>query len=178
MKSSSWSEQLRERIAASELAQRAWARYEVAAPREQLAVKIIGVALAVLLVFALVIMPLHRYHSEARAAYAQQTETLAWMQANRGLVNSGAGSSAKTRPEGESLLSLANQSARGVGLSFKRSEPAGERGLNLWLEKVPFNQVIAWLGQLEHDYGVVASELSASRRDEAGMVDVRVTLQD
>jgi general secretion pathway protein M len=176
VKSSSWSEQIRERIAASELAQRAWARYEVAAPREQFAVKVIGVVLAVLLVFALVIMPLHRYHSEARAAYEQQTETLAWMQANRGLVHSG--SAAKARPEGESLLSLANQSARGVGLSFKRSEPAGERGLNLWLEKVPFNQVIAWLGQLEHDYGVVASELSASRRDEAGMVDVRVTLQD
>lgn len=176
MKSQSWSEQLRERIAASELAQRAWARYEVAAPREQLAVKIIGVVLAVLLVLVLVIMPLHRYHGEARAAYQQQTETLAWMQANRGLVSSGG--AAKARPEGESLLSLANQSAHAVGLSFKRSEPTGERGLNLWLEKVPFNQVITWLGQIERDYGVVASELSASRRDEAGMVDVRVTLQD
>ena len=176
MKSQSWSEQIRERIAASELAQRAWARYEVAAPREQFAVKVIGILLAVFLVFGLVIMPLHNYHSESRAAYQQQTETLAWMQANRGLVSNN--SAAKARPEGESLLSLANQTAHASGLSFKRSEPAGERGLNLWLEKVPFNQVITWLGQLERDYGVVTGELSASRRDEAGLVDVRVTLQD
>jgi general secretion pathway protein M len=176
VKTSGWSEQLRERIAASDLAQRLWARYEVATPREQLTLKILGGAVAVLLVFVFIVIPLHSYHSGARADYLQQTETLAWMQANRPLV--GTATAGKGRPEGESLLSLANQSARDAGLSFKRSEPAGERGLNLWLEKASFNQVVAWLGQLERDYGVVASELSASRRDEPGLVDVRVTLQD
>ncbi|MET0379155.1 MAG: type II secretion system protein M [Spongiibacteraceae bacterium] len=176
MKTSSWSEQLRERVAASELAQRLWARYEVAAPREQLAVKILGGFFALLLIVILIVAPLHRYHSEARAEYRQQTETLAWMQANRSLV--GTASAEQNRPAGESLLSLANQGARAAGLSFKRSEPAGERGLNVWLEKVSFNQVVAWLGQMERDYGVVASELSASRRDEPGLVDVRLTLQD
>lgn len=176
MKTSSWTEQLRERIAASELAQRLWARYEVAAPREQLAVKILGGFLALLLVFLLVIAPLHRYHNDARADYRQQTETLAWMQANRAQI--GTVSAGKVRPAGESLLSLANQGARAAGLSFKRSEPTGDDGLNVWLEKVSFNQVVAWLGQMERDYGVVASELSASRRDEPGLVDVRLTLQD
>lgn len=176
MKTSGWTEQLRERIAASDLAQRLWARYEVATPREQVAVKILGVVLALLIVFGVIVAPLHRYHSDARAAYRQQLETLAWMQANRGLV--GTAGIGKNRPAGESLLSLANQSARASGLAFKRSEPAGDRGLNLWLERVPFNQVVAWLGQLERDYGVVASEFAASRRDEAGMVDVRVTLQE
>lgn len=176
MKTPSWSEQLWERIAASDLAQRAWARYEVATPREQALVKVIGVALAVLLIFALIVAPLHGYHSDARAKYLQQNETLAWMQANRALV--GTTTSGGARPQGESLLSLANQSARGLGLTFKRTEPAGERGLNLWLDKVSFNQVVSWLGQLERDYGIVASELAASRREEAGLVDVRITLQD
>ncbi len=176
MKTPSWTDQLRERIAASELAQRAWARYEVATPREQLVVKVLGGFFALLLIFAVIVAPLHRYHSEARADYRQQNETLAWMQANRALV--GTVSAVKERPAGESLLSVANQGARAAGLSFKRSEPAGDRGLNVWLEKVSFNQVVAWLGQMERDYGVVASELSASRRDEPGLVDVRLTLQE
>lgn len=176
MKTPSWTDQLRERIAASELAQRAWARYEVATPREQLAVKVLGGFFALLLVLVVIVAPLHRYHSEARADYRQQTETLAWMQANRGLV--GTVSSVKERPAGESLLSVANQGAHAAGLSFKRSEPTSDRGLNVWLEKVSFNQVVAWLGQMERDYGVVASELSASRRDEPGLVDVRLTLQE
>lgn len=176
MKTAGWSERLRERIAASELAQRLWARYEVAAPREQAAVKLIGVLLGLLLVFGAIVAPLHRYHADARADYRQQQETLAWMQANRALA--GAAGSGPSRPAGESLLALANRSARAGGLAFKRSEPAGDRGLNLWLERVPFNQVVAWLGQLEREHGVVASEFAASRRAEPGIVDVRVTLQE
>lgn len=172
----SWSEQLRERLAASDIVQRAWARYELASPREQFNVKVVGGILAVVLAIVLILLPLHRYHSTARAAWQQQTETLAWMQANR--ARAAAAGPAVERPAGESLLSLASQGARRTGLTFKRSEPAGEHGLNIWLEKVSFNQVVAWLGQLERENGVVASEFASTRRDEPGMVDVRVTLQD
>ncbi len=176
MKNLGWSDSLRERIAASELGQRIWARYEAASAREQATIKVVGAVVGVLLLIALVILPLHNYHSGARANYAQQSETLAWMQANRGRV--GTAGAAVARPAGESLLSLANQSARNAGLSFQRSEPGSEGALNIWLEKVPFNQVVTWLGQLERDYGIVASEFAASRRNEPGLVDVRVTLQD
>lgn len=176
MKTSTWSEQLRERIAASDIVQRVWTRYESASPREQFNVNVAGGCLAVVLVVALILVPLHRYHSAARVAWQQQSETLAWMQANR--ARAAATAAVGTRPAGESLLSLASQGARRMGLTFKRSEPAGERGLNIWLEKVPFNQVIAWLGQLERESGVVASEFASTRRDEPGLVDVRVTLQD
>jgi general secretion pathway protein M len=176
MKASNWSEQLRERIAASELAQRLWSRYEMARPGEQLAIKSAGVVVAVLIVASLIVLPLHDYHSAARANYLQQVETLAWMQANRGRVGSAA--AATERPAGESLLALANQSARSAALSFQRTEPAADGKLNLWLEKVSFNQVVGWLGRLEQEYGIVASELAATRRAEPGLVDVRVTLQE
>jgi general secretion pathway protein M len=160
-------------IAASALGQRVWARYEAAAPREQLAMKLLC-AFLLLLVALLLVMPLHGFNANATAAYREQLDTLAWMQANRKLVGAAA---PVARKPGESLLTVANQSARGLGLSFKRYEPRGDNGLNLWLEKVPFNQVVAWLGVLEKNYGVVALEFSASRRSEAGLVDVKVVLE-
>ncbi len=167
-------EQFRERIAATLPAQKLWAYYETAAPREQAALKALGVFVSLVLVLLLVILPLHRYNSRALADYHAQNETLQWMQDNRSAIN---GSTPKQRDPGASLLTLANDSAHELGLSFKRYEPNANQGLNLWLEQVPFNQVVKWLEVLEREYGIVAVEFTASRRDEAGIVDVRVVLQ-
>lgn len=170
-----WWEILRDRVAAHALTQKLWTRYEAAAPREQLALRVLGGFLAALLVLLLVVLPLHRFNSDAIAAYRAQQDTLTWMQSNRALI--GSSSSGAARKPGDSVLTLANQSARNLGLSFKRYEPNGERGLNLWLEQVPFDQVVKWLDVLERDYGVIAVDFSASRRNEAGLVDVRLILQ-
>lgn len=168
-------EQLRDRIAATVPAQKLWAYYETAAPREQIALKSLGVFLSLVIILLLVILPLHRFSSGAIADYRAQRETLQWMQNNRASINNNA--TQKQREPGSSLLTLANQGARDFGLAFKRYEPNANQGLNLWLEQVPFNQVVKWLEALERDYGIVAVEFTASRRDEAGVVDVRVVLQ-
>lgn len=167
-------EDLRDQLAATPLAQKLWARYETAAPREQLVMRTLGGVLLLLAILVLVILPLHRFNAGAIGDYRAQQETLAWMQANRNAVGSG---EVKARAAGDSLLTLANQSARNFGITFKRYEPNGDKGLNLWLEQVPFNQVVRWLDALERDHGIVPVEFTASRRTEAGMVDVRVNLQ-
>lgn len=167
-------EQLRNRVAESMPAQKMWAYYETAAPREQTALKALSVFLIATLILLLVILPLHRFNSGAIADYRAQQDTLQWMRDNRAAIGSGA---QKQRDPNTSLLTLANQSARNFGLAFKRYEPNANQGLNLWLEQVPFNQVVKWLEVLERDYGIVAIEFTASRRDEAGVVDVRIVLQ-
>lgn len=167
-------ESLRDRIAAHPLTQRLWARYEVAAPREQLALRLLGVFFLLLLLVFAIVLPLHHFNADSIAAYRTQQETLAWMQSNRGAINK---TSAVARNPGDSVLTVANQSARALGLTFKRYEPNGERGVNLWLEQVPFDQVVHWLEVLERDFGVTAVDFSASRRNEAGLVDVRLNLQ-
>jgi general secretion pathway protein M len=167
-------EQLRERVAASMPAQKLWAYYETAAPREQNIVKALGVFVGAMLILLLIVLPLHHFNANAIADYREQRDTLQWMQNNRAAVGN---DTRKQREPGSSLFTLANQGARNFGLAFKRYEPNANQGLNLWLEQVPFNQVVKWLDALERDYGIVAVEITASRRDEAGMVDVRVVLK-
>lgn len=166
-------ERLRDEIASTVLAQRVWARYEAAPPRDQLAVKVLGGFLAAVLLLTLVILPLHRFNGDAIADYRAQQDTLAWMQNNRGAIGAGA---QKVRSPDDSLLTLATRAARGAGINVNRYEPSGD-GLNIWLERVPFNQLVQWLDALQRDYGIVATDLTASKRDAAGMVDVRVTLK-
>lgn len=166
-------ERARNEVASTVLAQRIWARYETAAPREQLAVKILGVVLLFVLVLLLVVLPLHRFNANAIADLRAQQDTLSWMQSNRGAIG---GNTQKDRASGDTVLTLANQGARTLGLTIKRYEPSGQ-GLNIWFEQVSFSQVVKWLEALQRDYGIVAIEFSASKRDEPGMVDVRVTLK-
>jgi general secretion pathway protein M len=170
----SWWEGARDRIAATATAQRIWAWYESATPREQLYLKVGAAAVGALLIWLLVLSPLMTFGERARADYLQQRETVAWMQANRHRVG---GPAAQPRAPGESLLGIANQTARAVGLSFRRYQPTGDNGLNLWLEGVPFNQLMPWLETLELEHGVVANELTITRRDEPGLVDARIVLE-
>lgn len=170
-----WLEKLRDGIAASTPAQKLWAYYETAAPREQFALRALGIFLTVVLVAVLIVLPLHRFNANAIAEYRAQNETLQWMQDNRGAIGTNV---RKNREAGATLLSLANQEAHNFNIAFKRYEPNANQGLNLWLEQVPFNQMVRWLDALERDYGIVAVELAVSHRNEAGMVDARIVLKD
>lgn len=164
----------RDRIASTLIAQKLWARYESAAPREQLSLKILAGFLGVVAVLLLVILPLHRFNANAIADYQAQQETLHWMQTNRSAIGN---STLKARAPTDSLMTLANQQARNFGLTAKRYEPSGEKSLSMSFEQVSFNRVVQWLDALEHDYGIIAVDFTATRRDEPGMVDVRVVLQ-
>lgn len=170
----SWWEGARNRIAATDAAQRIWAWYESATPREQRYLKIGAGVVGALLIWLLLVSPLMTFSASARADYLQQRETVAWMQANRHRVG---GPALQPRAPGESLLGIANQTARAVGISFRRYQPTGDNGLNLWLESVPFNQLMPWLETLERNHGVVADELTITRRDEPGLVDARIVLE-
>lgn len=166
-------ERFRNELASTVFAQRIWARYETAAPREQMILKILGAFLLAVAALTLVILPLHRFNTDAIADLRAQQDTLAWMQNNRGAIGA---DPQKARSANDSLLTLSTQGARNLGITFKRYEPSGD-GLNIWLEQVPFNQVVKWLETMQRDYGITAVEFSASKRDAPGMVDVRVTLK-
>ena len=170
------SERLRERIAASPACQRIWGYYEAAAPREQMAMMVGAAAVVLLLIWLLIVAPLHGWSRSARAEYQQQRDTLAWMEANRQRVGAVANASSERVP-GEALLTLANRTAARRGISFRRYEPVGSNGLSVTLERASFNELVQWLGELERS-GVVARELSVRRRDEAGLVDARIVIEE
>lgn len=168
-------DKLRDRVAASRTGQRVWAYYEAATARDQLLMILGGSLLALLLAWLLVIAPLHGWSRDARADYELQRETLSWMEANRYRISGNV--AASERVPGEALLTLANRTAATHGISFRRYEPVGGNGLSVTLEGIPFNPLMQWLGELERN-GVVARELSLRRRDEPGLVDARIVIEE
>jgi general secretion pathway protein M len=91
-----------------------------------------------------------------------------------------AGASAATQPRvGQSLLALADASARNAGLSgaLDRVEPQGDAEVRVWLKDADFDALAAWAEQLSAE-GVSISEWSVDRALAPGVVNARLTLKD
>lgn len=153
--------------------------YHSLSGRDQLALQALVTALVIFCLYALVWRPSVEYRERSEAAAGQAYSDLQWMvnnerQARQLARNSG--QSSGSLPAGQSLLSLVSSSARGQGLTLQRFEPRGEDKVNVWLDKVEFNQLMKWLDGLSKQNGVRVEQISVDRAQEPGRVQARLSL--
>jgi general secretion pathway protein M len=152
------------------------------AARERVMVMAGAVVLALFLLYALIWSPVRSGYLELQESVVGQRDTLVWMQQSaqqlaqlkrsRGAVASGLG--------GQSLLALADRTARadGLGDALKRVEPEGGSNVKVWLEGASFDVTVGWLASLSKKYGVNIDTVTLERVSEtAGRVNARLTLQ-
>ncbi len=75
---------------------------------------------------------------------------------------------------GVNLSKMVDQSAAKFNIRVSRFQPSGNNEAQVWLEKVDFNQLIAWLDQMENGYGVAVSNVSMNSANNPGTVNARV----
>src|ERR1700742_4698688 len=121
--------------------------YDTLAPREQQLVKYGAIALVVVLIFG-VLMPLDSSVSKARTRITKKQQDLVWM---KGVAPFLAAQAPVNHGNGESLIVIVDRSAResGLGKSLAGTDPSGGAGgIQVRLEKAPFDAVIGWLSRL------------------------------
>jgi general secretion pathway protein M len=146
------------------------------AERERRFVLIGAVAVAVL-VLAAVLLPLNRSISQTRQRVSLKQGDLAFIQsvvpqlAAAGPIGGGA-----TR---ESLVVLVDSSAResGLGKSISSSQPTGDGGLRIRLDRAAFDGVVAWLARLTQQHGVRIESAEIESAGEAGLVNAGLVLK-
>jgi len=159
---------------------KAW--LESLAPRERMMVIAAAALVALLLIYALIWSPIRSGYLDLQDSVAGQRDTAVWMQESAQLLAQlkGSGTGAARGLGGQSLLSLADSTARAGGLAsaLKRVEPEGGNSVRVWLDNAPFDKVVEWLGSLAERYGINADTVSMERvTDAAGRVNARLTLQ-
>ena len=150
--------------------------------RERLMVFAGAAAVLLLLVYSLLWSPLHEAYSRMQEDVLAQRETAQWMEQSaqrlqqlkqsRGPASGGLG--------GQSMLALADSSARAQGLAaaLKRVEPESGGNVKVWLENAAFDTVVQWLGSLHAKYGIRADAVTMEQvSGMAGRVNARMTLQ-
>jgi general secretion pathway protein M len=144
--------------------------------REQRMVIVGGVCVALILVFG-IIMPLNRSVVRAHARLAAKQADLVWM---RGvapeLAAAGAGSTTPTSQQ--SMLVVVDRAAReaGLGTALTSSEPSGAGGLQVRLEKAPFDAIVGWLARLSEQDGIRVDSATMDNSGQPGVVNAGIVL--
>lgn len=147
-------------------------------PRDRLALGVLAAFVGVLLIIYGAIQPAHQYAEEASTYYKEKQRLLGWMKANAGRVKALPQAQLDTESDvNQSLLTLASATARNHQIKFKRFEPNGDSELRIWLEKMPFNQLMRWLDLLKSQHNVSVEQLNLDRRELPGTVNARLVLR-
>jgi general secretion pathway protein M len=142
--------------------------------REQRAVGIGAVALAVLILLLGVMLPLESAVSNAVKARDTKTADLAWMRLNGPEVQ--AGSETLAPDTGEAPVVLVDRIGResGLGPSLRGTQPSGT-GVRVQLEAASFDTMITWLASLDDKYGFAIDSISVDRTAVPGVVNANIT---
>lgn len=139
-----------------------------------------GVALVALVFVFQFWLPLEAGLQQGNIAAGERAAALKWMEESaREVVRlRAAGGGIPTASGGESLLSLADRTARsqGLGEALQRVEPEGPDRVRFQFEKASFEQVLNWLAALERRYGVQAQSVTIDKEVAPGMVRARLVL--
>ena len=149
--------------------------------REQRMLVLGGIAVALTLVWLIIIEPFQARTESLQMAVRSGETGLVSMQEMvdeaRGLMGN-AGSAAGSLPAGESLLGLIDRTAKAaeLGETMKRVEPDGANRVRVWFESAPFDDVVNWLGSLETEFGIHVETAAFDREATQGRVTARLVL--
>ncbi len=144
-------------------------------PREQMSLLVLGFALGLYLVYMLVWSPL----AERRAQLELQNQGVAQsLQRVDAMVSEilslregGAASTA-----GRNLTALVNQSTSRHNLQVSRLQPNTRGDIQVRLENALFDDLLAWLDDVENREGLLVTEVAISPAGSPGRVNVSVRI--
>ena len=150
--------------------------YDTLSPREQQLVKYGGIAAIAILIFG-VLLPLDSSVAKAKMRVSKKQADLVWMRgAAPVLATMGP---AHQDSNGESLLVIVDRSAResGLGSALAGSDPSGPGGIQVRLEKAPFDAMIGWLSRLSQQNGIGVDGATIDGAGAPGIVNAAIVLR-
>lgn len=147
------------------------------APRERNLVYVAAALLGIAIVYFAVVLPVTSAARHREARIVQKTSDLAWMRQVAPQVMAAAAAGGGMASD-ESLVVLVDRTAResGIGSSIRDQTPAGQNGLQLRLEGAPFDLLMAWLANLQQQYGVRVDGAIIGAASAPGLVNANLTL--
>ena len=143
--------------------------------REQLSLFVLGIALLLYLLYMLAWAPL----AERREELASQNESVAQsLQRVDAMVSEivrlregGVASTAQ-----RNLTSLVNQSTGRHGLQVSRLQPNSRGDIQVRLENAVFDDLLAWLDDVENREGLLVTEIAITRSGATGRVNATIRI--
>ncbi|MCE2573548.1 type II secretion system protein GspM [Motilimonas eburnea] len=145
--------------------------WEGLASRERNLAILSAVVLVVGALYWGVYQPLSQALEQEQTRLKSHQQTLIWMKSKgQDIVNYQA--QQRSGSGNVNLNQLIGNSARQSGITISRIQPKGNE-LEVWIDNIEFNKLLAWLKQLQERHGVVTLNTDLAVGDAPGTVKVR-----
>lgn len=149
--------------------------YQSLTQREQLSVVALGLAVALYAVYSVAVKPIASARDEMARQNLALAESLQRVDAMASQVlqlrQSGAGNG-----RGRNLTALINRSTGALGLQVSRLQPNARGEVQVRMEAVAFDDLLAWLHQMEYRESLVLQEVSITPGGGSGRVNATVRI--
>ena len=143
--------------------------------REQLSLFVLGIALVLYLLYLLAWAPLAQRREELALQNESVGESLqrvdAMVSEIMRLREGGVASTAR-----RNLTSLVNQSTGRHGLQVSRLQPNSRGDIQVRLENAVFDDLLAWLDDVENREGLLVTEIAITRSGTTGRVNATIRI--
>lgn len=143
--------------------------------REQLSIFVLGIALVLYLLYMLAWAPLAQRREELAVQNESVAQSLqrvdAMVSEIMRLREGGVASTAR-----RNLTSLVNQSTSRHGLQVSRLQPNSRGDIQVRLENAVFDDLLAWLDDVENREGLLVTEIAITRSGNAGRVNATIRI--
>lgn len=149
--------------------------FETLQPRERVALALGGAIAVPILLWSFAWMPLRSANVNLDAAVAEKYGLLADVSR---LHPSGA-PPVPAATSAESLVLIVDRTHRthGLGGTLSRNQPDGENGIRVAFQRVPFAQLVSWLGDLRQGHGIVVVTANLDGTQQPGLVNATLVLR-
>jgi len=144
--------------------------------REQRMVAFGGIALALIVLFGAILLPLQSAVSGAESRNAIKRADLVWMRANAAEIR--AAGNQLPADSGEPPVVVVDRLGRAAGLTdaLRGTQPSGS-GVRVQLEGAPFDTVVSWIANLDQRYGLAIESITVDRTVKPGLINANITFQ-
>ncbi len=138
---------------------------------EQRLVAMMGIVVIGFVFFSLIWQPLNEDITNTQQKIARQQKLLTVVQEGTQRYQQ-AKRNGGSRQSNGSLSSVVNKSAGRHNITITRLQPQAD-DLQVWIDEVPFSQLLGWLEFLANREGLLVKAIDLSKADEKGVVKVR-----
>lgn len=146
-----------------------------ASSRDQMAVVICGGLLAVYLLYIVMLKPVLNMRDTQLLKTAAQEQALERVRTLAGtwVAHQGGG---KQGAEQGNIVEMVDESLRKHQLKMAGMQPSGANDVRVRLEQVPFNNMLAWLYDVEVTHRMQVKDISVATGASTGLVSVNLRL--
>ena len=144
-------------------------------PRERLVYTALAVFAAVAILWAGVWKPVSDWRTVQANRHGNAITLLGWLRANESRVR--ATLAQGDDQSGNAVLPTVTRAAESRGIKVGRLQPESGGAVSVTLQDQPFNDVIAWIAELQSTQGVSVVRASIDAQETPGLVNAQLRLQ-